>query len=371
MTLGPRDFLAGRLLMVAFLLILLSRDAANLVATPPDPARLAGTALVTVALSLIYGWFWLRVAGSDNDRRALLAVVGLTTLVAVYTALTAATGMSTYYAFYYCAIVAGAAFPWRPGIAAALLTTIAASALVAVEGHSDTGLFDLVIVMLLLGLAAVAVRRHVANFVQLRLAREEIRRLAVDEERLRLARDLHDELGQSLSTVVLQTEALALRIPEAAEPGIRDGAARVAATARSALDSMREVVAGYRSPDLASELAQSCQLLEACGIRCRTVELESSAIAPDTASALAWTVREATTNVLRHSGAKNCWIEIEERDGQWHLLVKDDGRGSASASGGSGLAGLRERIEAAGGRLTTETSPGRGFRVDVHVGATL
>jgi two-component system sensor histidine kinase DesK len=221
--------------------------------------------------------------------------------------------------------------------------------------------------MLLLGLTAVGVRRHVASFVQLRLAREEVRRLAVSEERLRVARDLHDQLGQSLSTVFLQSEALVLELPLDADPRLARRAATVAETARSALDEMRRVAAGYRSPDLGAELEHARQILEACGVRCHVETVDPASIRDVDAAALAWAVREGATNVLRHSAARTCWIELGVVDGEARLVVRDDGRGASRTDRGTGLAGLRERIEALDGRVTTATAPGSGFRLDVQL----
>ncbi|MEA2646996.1 MAG: two-component system, NarL family, sensor histidine kinase DesK [Chloroflexota bacterium] len=364
MTLRPRDFLAGRILMLAFLLILVSRDVANLLADSPAAAQLTLSLVLVAAICLVYGWFWLRVAGADSTLRAGVAVVVLTALVVVYTLSDPSLSYPFYYSFYYCALVAGAAFSWRWGIlAVAAVTTVAATAVIA-EGSRGTVISDLVLVMLLLGVGAVAVRRHVANFVQLRLAREEIRRLAIAEERLRLSRDLHDQLGQSLTTVVLQSEALRLELGETRDAASQR-AGTVADTARSALDAMRDVAAGYRHPELAAELMEAHRMLEACGVRSHLTVAEDAGAGADPTTA--WAVREAVTNVLRHSGARNCWIDLRRSPDGIELSVTDDGRGAGDTIGGSGLAGLRERVEAVGGRVTTDSKPGKGFRLQVRL----
>lgn len=367
MTLGPREFLAGRILMLAFLLILVSRDVANLVVGSPGAAQLGLSLILVVAICLAYGWFWLRVAGADNNLRGGAAVSVLTALVMVYTLIDPSRSYPFYYSFYYCALVAGAAFSWRWGIVAVAAVTAMAAAIVVAEGSRGTVISDLVLVMLLLGIGAVAVRRHVANFVQLRLAREEIRRLAIAEERLRLSRDLHDQLGQSLTTVVLQSEALRLELGDSRDAA-GQRAATVADTARSALDAMRDVAAGYRHPELAAELLEAHRMLEACGVRSHLTVAEGAAGGSD--STTAWALREAVTNVLRHSGARNCWIELQRRPEGLELSVTDDGRGARDTSGGSGLAGLRERVEAVGGRVTTDSRPGHGFRLQVQLLST-
>ena len=377
-TLSPRDFRAGRILMLGFLLILLTRDLFNLFFSPsqssesfgsPGPTALVLWLVLVAAVCASYGWFWLRIAGTGDARRATAALAVLSASVVAYTVLDPSRSYPFYYPFYYCAMVAGAAYPWRLGLAATAAVTGLGAAVVAWAGGRGIVQIDLALVMLLLGLAAVAVRRHVASFVQLRLAREEVRRLAVSEERLRVARDLHDQLGQSLSTVVLQSEALVLELPPVADPRLGRRAAAVAETARSALEEMRRVVAGYRTPDLRAELEHARQILEACGLRCRVRTVDPEGIGSADAAALAWAVREAATNVLRHSAARNCWIELSVVAGEARLVVRDDGRGASRTDRGSGLAGLQERIQALGGHVATETAPGRGFRLDVQLAA--
>ncbi|MEA2874379.1 MAG: two-component system, NarL family, sensor histidine kinase DesK, partial [Hyphomicrobiales bacterium] len=199
MSLAPNQFRAGRFLMLAFLAILLQRDVADLLTVSPAPGSLLASQLLIGGICLVYGWFWLRLAGSDDWRRSGLALVVLTVLVTVFTILDPGRSYPFYYPYYYCAIVAGAAFSWRPALAAVTAMVALATVVVAALHGRGVVALDLVVVMILLGLGSVAVRRHIANFVQLQMARDEIRRLAVAEERLRLARDLHDQLGQSLS----------------------------------------------------------------------------------------------------------------------------------------------------------------------------
>jgi two-component system, NarL family, sensor histidine kinase DesK len=353
--------------MLGFLLILLTRDLFNLFYSPPELTKLVLSLVLVAAVCASYGWFWLRIAGTGDARRATAALAVLSASVVAFTGLDPSRSYPFYYSFYYCAMVAGAAYPWRMGLTATAAVTSLGAAVVAWAGGRGVVQIDLVLVMLLLGLTAVAVRRHVASFVQLRLAREEVRRLAVSEERLRVARDLHDQLGQSLSTVFLQSEALVLELPAEADPRIGQRAAAVAETARSALDEMRRVVAGYRSPDLGAELEHARQILEACGVKCHIGTIDLEAIGEEDAAALAWAVREAATNVLRHSAARDCWIELSIVAGEARLVVCDDGRGASRTDRGTGLAGLQERIEARGGRVTTETAPGNGFRLDVRL----
>jgi len=352
--------------MLAFLAILLSRDATNLFYSPPPAPTLALALATVVVICGLFGWFWLRVAGSDDTIRASLALGGLLVAVTVFTALDPSRSYPFYYSFYYCAMVAGAAYPWRGGIAAVIGTTALAVVVVTLAGGRGTVATDLALVMLLLGGGSIAVRRHVANFVQLKLARDEIRRLAISEERLRLARDLHDELGQSLSTVVLQTELIDIELPASIEPATRARVRDVVATARSALESMREVVWAYRQPALEDELEEARIRLEALGIRCTLTEQELT-LPTAVSAALGWVVREATTNVLRHSSAKTCAIEVKVSAGEANVRVIDDGAGATEPVEGGGLAGLKARLAALGGQVTTDSRPGEGFTLDARV----
>ncbi len=303
--------------MLAFLAILLQRDLVNLFGTPTPLPELVLSLIVIASICAIYAWFWLRLAGSDDNRRATVALVLLTTLVTAFTWIDPNRSYPFYYPYYYCAVVAGAAYPWRFGlVAVALVASLAATVIRLAGGHMSVAT-DVVVVMILLGLGAVGVRRHIANFVQLQLARDEIRRLAVDEERLRLARDLHDELGQTLSTVVLQSELVSLELPPDTSESTRRRLRQVMDSARSALQSMRELVTGFRQPTLSQEVASAGATLEAAGIRCE--------------------------------------------------VTVDDGRGSETLDPGQGLRGLRERIEPLGGQLSTEDLAGGGFQLTVDV----
>jgi two-component system sensor histidine kinase DesK len=214
----------------------------------------------------------------------------------------------------------------------------------------------------LLGVSAIAVRRHVATSKRLEAARDEIHRLAARDERLRVARDLHDELGQTLSLIVLKSELAALAVPQPERARIDE----VTRTARRALQSLRDLVSSFRQPALAEELDSARTLLEASGIEC-DVQAASGLLTPPVEATLAWAVREAATNVLRHSGGRRCRISVRRSDGAIHLEVADDGRGPAEFEPGSGLRGLEERLAFLGGRLCAGRAPDGGFRVQVEI----
>jgi two-component system sensor histidine kinase DesK len=198
---------------------------------------------------------------------------------------------------------------------------------------------------------------------KLRLAQREIEHLAAVAERERIARDLHDVLGHTLSLIILKSELaskLAERDPQRAAREIRD----VEQVSRKALGEVREAIRGYRAT-LDDEAARARSLLDAAGIR---GEFDLRARPPDRArdEVLALVLRETVTNAVRHSGARVCRVVADASDAACWLVVEDDGRGAAAlaareAREGAGLRGMRERIEALGGTLTVDAS--RGMRL--------
>jgi len=191
---------------------------------------------------------------------------------------------------------------------------------------------------------------------QLRLARRQVERLAQAAERDRIARDLHDLLGHSLSLVVLKA-ALAKRLSRSQPDSLESELGDIEKAAREALTQVRAAVRGYRSDGLLQEAERMRQTLTDAGIECR-LSAETALLAPSGQSLLSLVLRESVTNILRHSRARSCRIEIASIGGQVRLLVADDGVGRRTAAEGSGLKGMRERLEAAGGKLQIEDGPG-------------
>ncbi|MEV7283685.1 sensor histidine kinase [Streptomyces sp. NPDC093252] len=224
----------------------------------------------------------------------------------------------------------------------------------------------------------------------LRAAREELARRAVERERLRFSRDLHDLLGHTLSVIVVKSEAarrLAPRDLDAALGQIGD----IESVGRQALTEIREAVTGYREGGLAEELDRARSALTAAGVR-PEVRRAGPPLPARAEILFGWVVREAVTNVIRHSGARHCEIVLTgaggEAGGRARLRVADDGRGPVpgASSGhagdsdptrtGTGLRGLTERLAAAGGSLTAgpgaagERGRGGGWVVTVELPLT-
>lgn len=209
---------------------------------------------------------------------------------------------------------------------------------------------------------------------ELKLSHDEVRRLATVAERERIGRDLHDLLGHTLSLVALKSELagkLLRRDPDAAHREIVE----VTRVAREALAQVRAAVTGIRAAGIAAELASAKLLLETDGIgfdaaaAVRMVEhglQDSGGLPAGVESALALTLREAVTNIQRHAHARTARVEFAIESGEAVLRIVDDGRGGA-ISPGNGLTGMRERIEALGGRLRIDSRKGEGTRLEIRV----
>ncbi len=197
----------------------------------------------------------------------------------------------------------------------------------------------------------------------LSVARGEIARLAAEGERARIARDLHDLLGHSLTTITVKS-ALAGRLLGRDPERARAEVGEVERLARQALTDVRAAVSGYRDVTVAGELAAGAELLRTVGI---TAQLPPSTEIVDPAhhELFGWVVREGITNVVRHSRATWCAVTL----GRHWIEIVDDGLGGGLGPAGSGLAGLQERVEASGAVLTVAPRTPHGWRLRVDAAA--
>ncbi|MFF3416276.1 sensor histidine kinase [Streptomyces sp. NPDC002698] len=201
---------------------------------------------------------------------------------------------------------------------------------------------------------------------ELRSAREELARRAVEKERMRFSRDLHDLLGHTLSVIVVKSEAarrLAPRDLDAALVQVTD----IESVGRQALTEIREAVTGYREGSLATELDGARSALSAARVE-PVVRQSGPPLVPQTEALLGWVLREAVTNVVRHSDATRCEITVDGTADLVRLTVSDNGTDASPADpepgiGGTGLKGLTERLAAAGGSLRAGRTPRGGFEV--------
>jgi two-component system sensor histidine kinase DesK len=220
----------------------------------------------------------------------------------------------------------------------------------------------LAITLVTVAMAIWGIMHMVLRNAELAVAREEIARLAVADERSRFARDLHDLLGHSLTVVSVKAE-LASRLvaqdPERAEAELTD----IQRLAREALADVRSAVGGYRDVSLGAELARARTALSSAGI---DADLPSSVeiVPEDRQELFAWVVREGVTNVIRHSGAGRCTVRLSPKE----ISVTDDGKGPpASAGSGNGLLGLRERVTTVDGSLIVERAEEGGYALRIRV----
>nr|WP_063710013.1 sensor histidine kinase [Nocardia transvalensis] len=179
--------------------------------------------------------------------------------------------------------------------------------------------------------------------------------LKIVEDRNRVARDVHDILGHSLTVITVKTE-LAQRLVDLDPDRAKAEMADVERLAREALAGVRDTVGGLRETTLPGELATARTALRAAGI---DADLPAASdLPPGDHTILAWVLREAITNVVRHSHAHRCTVRVTATT----IEITDDGTGmNPAAEYGSGLAGLRERVRAAGGTLTLSVPPTGGL----------
>lgn len=198
---------------------------------------------------------------------------------------------------------------------------------------------------------------------QLLKANEEIEHLAKLAERERIARDLHDVLGHTLSVITLKSELagkLIDRDPQRAGKEIRE----VEEISRQALSDVRDAIRGYHSKGLLAELAQAKSTLETAGVAVRCDAADTLKLPAMQEGVLSMAVKEAVTNVVRHAHAHTCSLRLEQRNGSCHLEIEDDGQGGFQSEG-NGLRGMRERVEMLGGTLTRDTRTGTRIAITV------
>lgn len=224
----------------------------------------------------------------------------------------------------------------------------------------------LAVVGLMVGFFCRQSRVQSDMFLELQVSRRERARLAVAEERDRIARDLHDLVGHSLSVIAVKTE-LARRLVTADPAKAEQELADIDTVVRRALTEVRQAVTNYRRPTLAGELASARRAAASAGIDCRVESPDSWSLPAPADGVLAWSVREGVTNVLRHSRATHCTITLSLRDSHAEVSIVDDGVGPGQDGRGNGLAGLAERARALGGSMDSGPHQDCGFHLRVRV----
>lgn len=349
----------------------LAYPVATILATRPAPVdavlAILGTTIFLAYLALAFG-----LPVDDRRRSSPAGVLGVLLLVGIAVIVSVHDRQAGWYAlFYYASVSASALVPVRRGAALIGLAGIAATVTIGTQVGDLAGAIAQGLAVTMIGgviASSAALRRTNGALIE---ARTEVARLAVSDERSRIARDLHDTLGHSLSLIALKSE-LAGRLLPTDPDRARSEIADVERVAREALASVRETVSGYRRPTLAAELAGARTTLAAAGIE-PSIDEPPGALPPSIDTALAWVVREGVTNVVRHSGATRVAIRIGTT-GAWATAdIVDNGVPTADPAliaaddRGSGLIGLRERISALGGRVEAGSAEAGGFELRVRL----
>ncbi|MFI1253998.1 sensor histidine kinase [Streptomyces netropsis] len=323
------------------------------------PATVLGwvglTVFVVVYLFMVLG----RRPRGRLSRRQLTTLAGLYVL-AVVLALTL--GSVWLVLLVYVAISAGVMLPMKWALRVIPFVAVSEVVVGLVDGADTTRQLTLVLPTLLGGAAMMGIVQMGRTMRELREARATVAHLAANEERLRLARDLHDLLGHSLSLITLKSELAGRMLPDKPEQAAQQ-VADIERVSRQALVDVREAVSGFRRPTLDAEIAGARTALAAAGVAAAVDGASGHAdLPPEEEGALAWALREAVTNVVRHSGASRCEVTLGEQGDELCLTVTDNGHGPARPHG-NGLTGLAERLALAGGRLETGRGPRGGFRL--------
>ncbi|MFD0338740.1 sensor histidine kinase [Streptomyces sp. NPDC127117] len=332
------------------------------------------TALGALGLLIFVGVYLLLVfrhTAKPLDHRlvhSLIAFLGVLSVV-----LTLTLGTAWLVLFVYVAVSVGATLPLRTSRWLIPVVTAVLVGIGLTDDHPREVITALVFPALLGGFSMTGVRQLIRTTIELREARATVAQLAANEERLRLARDLHDLLGHSLSLITLKSELAGRMLPDHPEQAAAQ-VADIEQVSRQALIDVRSAVTGYRRPTLPGELAGARTALAAAGITADVPAEAPDDLPEKPEEVLAWALREAVTNVVRHSGARHCTVTLAPRqtlDGRLlELTVSDDGVGPSGTKPGNGLTGIGERLATVDGTLITSagsSGSGKGFTLTLSV----
>lgn len=366
---GARKWYLGSVWGLVYLAIPVALAWVNM----PAPA-----AALTTALLAVVGAVYFVLPPVIWGRGILVATVALLVFVALTCAAFPLLGAFTVWLWIYVPVMV--AMSWQPrwyfAVTLAIILLAQGAVLAATTNLVESGYA--IALTASIGIMMFAFSQQIQATARLQEAQGEVARLAVVEERERFARDMNDVLGHTLTVVTVKSELarkLVATEPERAETELGD----IERMTRSALADLRSAVAGYREMSLDTELAAAQAALTAARI---TPHLPTSAavVEPGLRELFAWVLREAVTNVIRHSRATHCWVAIDRRS----LAIGDDGRGGAAEHPpagspdaarrqgvvGSGLDGLARRAEQAGATFTVEPGAEGGTTLTVRGGRT-
>lgn len=329
---------------------------------------------ITALLAVVYLGFLVLppLLWWETERRRL---VGIGLYFALTLTLFPLIGVVACWTWVYVACVAGMVVSRTP-IALTIIGALGGLQLIVltVAGTVEDDWF-IALVTVSIGVMMSAFARQIDALRRLRNAQGEIARLAVIEERARFSRDMHDVLGHSLTVVTVKSELARKLIPVDPDRAAEE-IADIERLSRSALADLRAAVAGYREMSLSTELAAAQAGLAAADIQAH-LPRNGEEVDPELRELFGWVLREGVTNVIRHSGSRNCWVTV----GPESLDIEDDGRGphgsglepapvgaevSPSVRGGSGLAGLSARAAQVGARIAVGAGPRGGTLLSVR-----
>ncbi|MFJ9903607.1 sensor histidine kinase [Streptomyces sp. NPDC101152] len=259
--------------------------------------------------------------------------------------------------------------PWS--VLAFLASVVVTGGFMGAAGQGLLGIAIGVLSCIVNGLMVYGLTRVSAANAQMRQARDEVARLAVEKERMRVARDLHDLLGFSLSAIALKG-ALVDRLLDDRKKEARSELREVLEISRRALSDLRCVSHGYRRLSLAAELSAACRVLDAAGIAVQVQadlsEIDREPLSEDQATVLATVLREGVNNILRHSDSENCRISVARTRRNMILTLSNDGvRTQSPFHGmqptGAGLDNLGARLDAVGGTFEAGAMGDGWFRL--------
>jgi two-component system sensor histidine kinase DesK len=266
----------------------------------------------------------------------------------------------------YAAAFIGFAADFKPGVISLTVLLVLTALEMEWLGVAFYAEASVLLMTALIGLANIYFGQYARTRERLKKADEEIKRLAEVAERERIARDLHDVLGHTLSLIVLKSE-LASRLIDSDHARAAKEIQDIEDVSRRALAEVRLAISGYRSGDLAAELTRAIDTLKTAGIEVDAEWAETTA-SPQMQNVLALALREAVLNVVRHSRARRCRLRLVANNGVCSLEVHDDGEGARNPEG-NGLRGMRERVEAIGGVLQKTVNQGTLLTITVPTGS--
>ncbi|ACU95303.1 sensor histidine kinase [Saccharomonospora viridis] len=313
--------------------------------------------IVLVFLPL-YVFAWVR-----PDLARWGSVVPMTALGVVTTPLNSGAAVL----FVYAAAIAGVresrriALRWFIGLTVVLCVLVSFSPVPLPQRL--WGLGPPLVFIWIIGLTQIEQAERDREAAELRLRNARVEHLATVSERERIARELHDLLGHSLTSMIMHAQ-LCQNLVEVDPARAREAAAKAERTARAALTEVRAAVSGLRQASLDAELESARETLSSVGVELVTRCDRSLRLVGSTEHGLALALREAITNVARHARARSCCVSLSVVDEELRLVIADDGTGGRHRAG-NGLAGMRERISVLGGRVEWSGSAGTTVTIAV------